>query len=72
MSCPNLREIVLRGGVMELVRLPTLLPLLALFSGEECRIGVVRKLLEKMTTVEEAVEDKVTIGIESSQVPWLI
>ena len=72
MSCPNLREILLRGGVMELVRLPTLLPLLALFSGEECRIGVVRKLLEKLTTVEEAVEDKVTIGIECSEVPWLI
>ena len=72
MSCPNLREILLRGGVMELVRLPTLLPLLALFSGEECRIGVVRRLLEKLTTVEEAVEDKVTIGIEPSQVPWLI
>ena len=52
----------LRGGVMELVRLPSLLPLLALFSGEECRVGVVRRLLEKLTTVEEVVEDKVTIG----------
>ena len=49
---------------MELVRLPSLLPLLALFSGEECRIGVVRRLLEKLTTVEEVVEDKVTIGTD--------
>ena len=47
---------------MDLVRLPSLLPLLALFSSEESRVGVVRKLLEKLTTVEEVVEDKVTIG----------
>ena len=61
----------LRGGVMELVRLPSLLPLLALFSGEECRVGVVRRLLEKLTTVEEVVEDKVTIGTAyPTQVPW--
>ena len=53
---------LLRGGVMDLVRLPSLLPLLALFSSEECRVVVVRKLLEKLTTVEEVVEDKVTIG----------
>ena len=42
---------------MELVRLPSLLPLLALFSAEECRVGVVRRLLEQLTTVEEVVED---------------
>ena len=53
---------MLRGGVMDLVRLPSLLPLLALFSSEESRVFVVRKLLEKLTTVEEVVEDKVTIG----------
>ena len=53
---------LLRGGVMDLVRLPSLLPLLALFSSEESRVVVVRKLLEKLTTVEEVVEDKVTIG----------
>ena len=47
---------------MALVRLPSLLPLLALFSSEESRVVVVRKLLEKLTTVEEVVEDKVTIG----------
>ena len=47
---------------MDLVRLPSLLPLLALFSGEESRVVVVKKLLEKLTTVEEVVEDKVTIG----------
>ena len=47
---------------MDLVRLPSLLPLLALFSSEESRVVVVRKLLEKLTTVEEVVEDKVTIG----------
>ena len=47
---------------MELVRLPSLLPLLALFSSEECRIGVVKRLLEKLTTVVDLVEDKVTIG----------
>jgi len=56
----------IRGGVMELVRLPSLLPLLALFSGEECRVGVVRRLLEKLTTVEEVVEDKVTIDVLGS------
>ena len=47
---------------MELVRLPSLLPLLALFSSEESRIGVVKRLLEKLTTVVDLVEDKVTIG----------
>ena len=47
---------------MDLVRLPSLLPLLALFSSEESRVVVVRKLLEKLTTVEDVVEDKVTIG----------
>ena len=47
---------------MELVRLPALLPLLALFSSEESRIGVVKRLLEKLTTVVDLVEDKVTIG----------
>ena len=53
---------------MELVRLPSLLPLLALFSAEECRVGVVRRLLEKLTTVEEVVEDKVTIGTANTSV----
>ena len=57
---------------MELVRLPSLLPLLALFSAEECRVGVVRRLLEKLTYVEEMVEDKVTIGIAKIPVRSLI
>ena len=57
---------------MELVCLPSLLPLLALFSAEECRIGVVRKLLEKLTTIEEVVEDKVTIGTAKIPVRSLI
>jgi len=56
----------IRGGVMELVRLPSLLPLLALFSGEECRVGVVRRLLDKLTSVEQVVEDKVTIDVLGS------
>ena len=54
--------------MVELVRLPSLLPLLALFSGEESRVVVVRRLLEKLTTVEEVVEDKVTIGTANTSV----
>ena len=54
--------------MVELVRLPSLLPLLALFSGEESRVVVVRRLLEKLTTVEDVVEDKVTIGTANTSV----
>ena len=51
-----------RGGVLEAVRLPSLLPLLALFSGEEARVATARIVLEQLSHVSQVVEDRVTIG----------
>ena len=44
------------------MRLPSLLPLLALFSGEETRVATARIVLEQLSHVSQVVEDRVTIG----------